>query len=119
SPARTDNTILTFSSAGTAGGLAMNDQTPSTGQTRNKRALPQSLTRDTATSQPPPHRRHQRHGLIHLASTSRRTSSVSADLDPATGEPRAGLSRAGLWWAGLWWAGLWGCGFPIRADGAR
>src|SRR5690606_32502754 len=46
SPARTDNTILTFSSAGTAGGLAMNDQTPSTGQTRNKRALPQSLTRD-------------------------------------------------------------------------
>src|SRR5690606_19482902 len=28
SPAKTDNTILVFSSAGTAGGLAMNDQTP-------------------------------------------------------------------------------------------
>jgi hypothetical protein len=45
-PAMTDNTIRTFSSADSAAGLAMNDQTPSTGHTRKKRVLPQSLTRD-------------------------------------------------------------------------
>ncbi|MED7947588.1 hypothetical protein, partial [Streptomyces sp. BE303] len=55
SPARIDSTIRTFSSGGNAGGLTMIDQTPSQGRTRKKQALPQSLTRDTATRPDPPH----------------------------------------------------------------
>ncbi|MER5638303.1 hypothetical protein ABT095_15240, partial [Kitasatospora sp. NPDC002227] len=43
---RIDSTIRTFSSGGSAGGLTMIDQTPSSSRTRNKRAPPQSLTRD-------------------------------------------------------------------------
>ncbi|MER5642858.1 hypothetical protein ABT095_38750, partial [Kitasatospora sp. NPDC002227] len=46
---RIDSTIRTFSSGGSAGGLTMIDQTPSSSRTRKKRALPQSLTRDNAT----------------------------------------------------------------------
>ncbi|MEY9995521.1 hypothetical protein ABIE67_007553 [Streptomyces sp. V4I8] len=46
SPARIDSTIRTFSSGGSAGGLTMIDQTPSSSRTRKKRALPQSLRRD-------------------------------------------------------------------------
>jgi hypothetical protein len=46
SPARIDSTIRTFSSGGTAAGLAMNDQTPSNRRARKKRTLPHSLTRD-------------------------------------------------------------------------
>ncbi|MCX4752427.1 hypothetical protein [Kitasatospora purpeofusca] len=37
----------TFSPGGSAGGLAMIDQTPSNSRTRKKRSLAQSLTRDT------------------------------------------------------------------------
>jgi hypothetical protein len=47
SPARIDSTIRAFSSAGNTGGLAMTIRSLH-GQTRKKRALPRSLTRDTA-----------------------------------------------------------------------
>jgi len=46
SPARIESTIRTFSSAGNTGGLAMTIRLLDR-QTRKKRALPQSLTRDS------------------------------------------------------------------------
>jgi hypothetical protein len=44
--------LILLSSGGTAGGLTMIDQTPSHDRARKKRALPQSLTRDSITAHP-------------------------------------------------------------------
>ncbi|RAJ44898.1 hypothetical protein K353_01475 [Kitasatospora sp. SolWspMP-SS2h] len=60
SPARIDSTIRTFSCGGNAGGLTMIDQTPSSSRTRNKRVLPQSLTRDRLITAGPGHPRLRR-----------------------------------------------------------
>jgi hypothetical protein len=49
SPARIDNTIRVFSSAGNTGGFAMTIRFLR-GQTRKKQVLPRSLTRDTSSA---------------------------------------------------------------------